>query len=405
MIHLFINAVAGNAGGGLTYLRNFIPQLARRANTRATVLLSADVAANLSPQLADTYDNIQFEKFPPAGTALRFLREQTLLPYLIRRSGADVLLSTGNFALRNSPVPQILLSRNALYTSTDFYRDLLGRREYRLWIGERLKALLAMRSLAWAGCTVAPSQAFADDLKRRTGQHVVAIHHGFDQRTFAGENAPPSSLLDKLRKSPGTIRLLCVSHYNYYRNFETLLRALPLIQRQVAPRRAKLFLTCDLHSNPTRGTYRSKSAVQLIKELGLRDDVVELGAVPYQHLHHLYKACDLYVTAAYAESFAHPLVEAMSVGLPVVASDLPVHREICERAAAYFPKFSPGGLADSVAEIANSPARHAQLSHHGIARSQNFSWSKHVDAIMAIAQQLGSVRASRPALAYASAAD
>jgi hypothetical protein len=53
------------------------------------------------------------------------------------------------------------------------------------------------------------------------------------------------------------------------------------------------------------------------------------------------------VTPAYAESFAHPLIESMSSGLPVVASDLPVHREICGDAAIYFPRFSPDALAES----------------------------------------------------------
>ena len=59
---------------------------------------------------------------------------------IIRRSHADVLLSTGNFALRQSPVPQILLSRNSVYTSPDFYRDLLARHEYRTWLARNLTA-------------------------------------------------------------------------------------------------------------------------------------------------------------------------------------------------------------------------------------------------------------------------
>ena len=57
-----------------------------------------------------------------------------MLPRLIRQSRAEVLISAGNFALRKSPVPQILLSRNALYTSADFFRDLRARRDYRLWL-------------------------------------------------------------------------------------------------------------------------------------------------------------------------------------------------------------------------------------------------------------------------------
>ena len=82
--------------------------------------------------------------------------------------------------------------------------------------------------------------------------------------------------------------------------------------------------------------------------------MVELGAVPYSLLHQVYRACNLYVTPAYAESFAHPLVEAMASGLPVVASDLGVHREICEDAAVYFPRFSPEELAAKVCQIASS---------------------------------------------------
>jgi hypothetical protein len=40
--------------------------------------------------------------------------------------------------------------------------------------------------------------------------------------------------------------------------------------------------------------------------------------------------------AAYTESFAHPLVEEMANGLPVVAAEIAIHREICQEAAVYF---------------------------------------------------------------------
>ena len=37
--------------------------------------------------------------------------------------------------------------------------------------------------------------------------------------------------------------------------------------------------------------------------------VVELKSIPDRHLHHVYAKADLYVTPAYTETFAHPLVE------------------------------------------------------------------------------------------------
>ena len=88
-----------------------------------------------------------------------------------------------------------------------------------------------------------------------------------------------------------------------------------------------------------------------------------------------YHACHIYVTPAYAESFAHPLLESMSSGLPVVASDLPVHREICGDAAIYFPRFSPEGLANQVLQIQQSPEFAEKLSQNGLRRARDFSWS------------------------------
>ena len=40
MIQLFINGLAASAGGGLTYLRNIIPELERRPTVKTTILLN-----------------------------------------------------------------------------------------------------------------------------------------------------------------------------------------------------------------------------------------------------------------------------------------------------------------------------------------------------------------------------
>jgi glycosyltransferase involved in cell wall biosynthesis len=319
----------------------------------------------------------------------RYWKEQCRLPALIRSSCADVLLSAGNFALRNSPVPQILLSRNSLYTSADFSRDLLSRRHYTLWLDTKVKSVLARRSPAWADCTVAPSQAFATELKMWTGREVIPIHHGFDREIFFSDARPlPDAVERELDSNSDALRLLFVSHYNYYRNFETLLRAIPLIRQQLAPRPLKLFLTCRLHSKDNPGSYRGKAAALLVDSLGIRDNVVELGSIPYGALHRVYRSCDLYVTPAYTETFAHPLLEAMACELAVVASDLPVHREICQEAALYFDRFSEQALAERILEIAGSQSIRKRLSAAGLKRSCEFSWERHAGSLIHLANSL-----------------
>ena len=319
----------------------------------------------------------------------RFVREQTALPKLIRRSGADVLISTGNFALWNSPVPQILLSRNSLYTSSDFLRDLRARGAYAIWTDTLIKGWFARQSVARADVTVAPSESFAQELRSWTGEHVISVHHGFDPPTFTSDATPlPVAVRAHLDQAQDDLRLLFVSHYNYYRNFETLFRALPILSKRLHGKKVKLFLTCRLNSDENPGAYRAESASSLVETLRSQNSVVELGMVPYRSLHHLYRACNIYVTPAYAESFAHPLIEAMSSGLPVVASDLPVHREICGDAGAYFPRFSPEALADQILQLHESPELAAKLSDNGLRRACQFSWSEHVERVIVLAQNL-----------------
>jgi glycosyltransferase involved in cell wall biosynthesis len=385
MISLFLNALSASAGGGLTYVRNVASQLAARHDIRASLLLSPVIQDELG-----TLPNIRIVSQPePAGTARRYLFEQRSLPGLIKSTGANVLISAGNFALRNAPVPQILLSRNALYTSGDFYADLQKRGEYRLWLDTRAKGWLARRSVKVANITVAPSQAFADDLQRWTGKRVTAVHHGFDRDSFFRNPADLTPRVwNQLSSTRGSLRLLFVSHYNYYRNFETLIRATARVAQKLGRDKIKLFLTCNLKSEDNPGPYRAESAARLVQELGIQENIVELGSVPYSHLHHVYRTCDIYVTPSYCESFAHPLVEAMSCGLPIVASDLPVHREICQQSAIYFPRFSDRDLGERIMDLASSPERCRELGNIGLKRAGDFSWSRHVDQIVLLASQL-----------------
>jgi hypothetical protein len=138
MIRLFLNGLAASAGGGLTYLRNVVPKLSAKGDVHTTIAVSPSLRFEFQ-----NLPNISFVEIRmPVGALQRFWREQSLLPGMIQESGAAVLISAGNFALRKSSVPQILLSRNSLYLSGDFFRDLRNRKDYRLWLDTRMKGIL-----------------------------------------------------------------------------------------------------------------------------------------------------------------------------------------------------------------------------------------------------------------------
>jgi glycosyltransferase involved in cell wall biosynthesis len=385
MKHIYLNALGASAGAGLTYLYNVVPGLASLPDVKTTLALQ--------PSLRSEFQDLPNVSVPdfdvPAGTARRFWFEQRELPKLIRRSGADLLISAGNFALCKSPVPQILLSGNSLYTSQDFYRDLRRRGEYGMWLDTKLRGIFARKSVQWADCTVAPSRSFADELQRWTGNKVEAVYHGFNPGVFFGENSPlPDSVRAELHTTHDCLRLLFVSHYNYYRNFETLFKAVAILKQRLSGSKVRLYLTCTLDDEQTPGAYRIRIAGQCIRDLGINNEVIQLGAIPYTQLHTLYRSCDIYVTAAYAETFAHPLVEAMACGLPIVASDIPVHKEICSGSARFFPRFSPESLAnETLATLANLPAK-ANSGKVDDPRPVRFSWDSHIKSLLDLASQL-----------------
>ena len=384
-MHLFFNCLAASSASGLTYVRNIVPHLSGQPRLRATLALSPQLRNELGNP-----SNISFVELEiPAGAAGRFCWEQSLLSRIIRKSGADVLISAGNFALLRSPVPQILLSGNSLYTSPDFYDDLRARRAYRIWLDTRARGFFARRSVRWADCTVAPSKSFAEALRVWSEGKVVSIYHGFDPDIFfRDQNRLPAEINAKIDSGKDALRLIFVSYYNYYRNFETLLRALPYIKEHLCGRKVKLFLTCKLSSEENTGAYRTASAAALIRDLRIANEIVELGAIPYGQMQHVLRACDIYITPAYAETFAHPLVEAMASGLPIVASDLQVHREVCGTAALYFPCFSPSDLAKQVLEIANNQELGREMASSGQNRAVDFSWAKHVQELLAISREM-----------------
>jgi glycosyltransferase involved in cell wall biosynthesis len=101
-------------------------------------------------------------------------------------------------------------------------------------------------------------------------------------------------------------------------------------------------------------------------------------------LHH---ACAL-LFPSFAEGYGMPLVEALSRGVPVIASDLPVFREIAGDVPDYLDPLDGKGWMARIEAFADpaSPARGAQLK-----RLADFSaptWSAHFQVVEGLLERL-----------------
>jgi len=108
--------------------------------------------------------------------------------------------------------------------------------------------------------------------------------------------------------------------------------------------------------------------------LGMDGRVVFTGPLDDSQLGALYRGASALALVSFEEGFGLPLAEAMSMRVPVVASDLPVLREVCGEAALYADPSSPSSIALALAEaLARRNGAAARLDH-GSRRAAALSW-------------------------------
>ncbi|MFC0598725.1 glycosyltransferase family 4 protein [Streptomyces palmae] len=110
----------------------------------------------------------------------------------------------------------------------------------------------------------------------------------------------------------------------------------------------------------------------------MRERVEFLGMVSDEDKARLLRSVDLYIAPnTGGESFGIILVEAMSAGAPVLASDLDAFAQVLDGGAAgeLFANENAEALADAVLRLLADPARRAELSARGRKHVRRFDWS------------------------------
>lgn len=101
-----------------------------------------------------------------------------------------------------------------------------------------------------------------------------------------------------------------------------------------------------------------------------------LGYVSDEQLKALYRKAICFVYPSRYEGFGIPPLEAMSLGCPVVASEIGAVKEVCGDAVTYFDPANADQLAARLLEVTSSPDSKEVWGKRGIARAKLFSWKK-----------------------------
>lgn len=135
------------------------------------------------------------------------------------------------------------------------------------------------------------------------------------------------------------------------------------------------------------GPYYEKIVAQL-RASGLEDDVRFLGYMTKGDLYAYYRNALACVFPSINEGFGMPIVEAMSLGIPVITSNISSMAEVAGNAALLVDPHDHGDISQAMERIFSDATLRQSLEEKGRERAKEFDWHKAAKEYIAVAERV-----------------
>src|SRR3990172_3757686 len=287
----------------------------------------------------------------------RYYFEQMSFKTILSRYKIDILHSLGYVGPLKTPCPSVV-------TIHDLNFRVNEMSVVRRVILEFFVLTTARRSNRIVAVSEFSRNEIVDQLKV-PGDKVAVVHEAPIPWEFPVLNdIQSSSILDKYNiREP---YLLAFSNQCPHKNINGLLGAYALSRRQYGLTHTLILVghhpaTIDMAS--------------VMGEWG-NNAVVFTGYLDRKELQSILHRADLLVFPSFYEGFGLPVLEAMSLGVPVVCSASASLPEVAGNAGVYFNPYSVSDMAQKISEVAMNPVLRAELRTKGFENLERFSWEK-----------------------------
>ncbi|MBI5477138.1 MAG: glycosyltransferase family 4 protein [Ignavibacteriales bacterium] len=242
----------------------------------------------------------------------------------------------------------------------------------------QLTRLKIEKSISRADVIVTVSKTIKNQLEEYypiTRGKIRVVYHGISDDIVSSysEEVRNDVLLKHGITSP---YLLFVGNLETRKNLTTLIKAFQLFIEQ-----NKSSHHLVLVGKPGWGY---EKITKVFEESRIKEKIHFIGWINNQDISDLYTNADLFVFPSLYEGFGFPLLEAMRCGVPVVASDIPTHREIAGDSALFVLPNNISGYLDAFNQILSSRSKAESLIRSGKEHSQYFTWKKAAQAMIDI---------------------
>lgn len=197
---------------------------------------------------------------------------------------------------------------------------------------------------------------------------IRVAYCGVDQNIFSNHQNPDNLNRAKSRYPLNGKFLLYVGRIDPRKNLTRLIQAYTHL-RSKSGIQHKLLIAGKVYLEPEK-------LQQTLKECEYRDDIHFCGYVPDEDLPVLYSAADVFIYTSEYEGFGLPPLEAMASGTPVVASDIPIFREILEDAAVLVNPVDVFSIAGGIEKVLTDFELRKNLTEKAKNQVQKFNWDK-----------------------------
>jgi len=294
----------------------------------------------------------------------RLLYEQVFYPARIARSEPDVYLGTCNILPLALEVPSVVVVHHTqFYLCPEWYGRLRGAyvRRFTTW------------SVRGASAVVTVSETTRNEIIRYCGvapEKIFTVHHGAhsDLKELTPDEVSGATQLLNSLLGPQQPYVVCVSSFYPFKNHKGLLAAFARLKRT-----SNLPHFLVLAGSETEAVPQA-SLSEHAANLGISRDVVFLGMQPRNAVRVLYAFAAMAVMPSFAETFGHPILEAMRMGCPVATSNTSCMPEIAGDAAELVDPCNVASICEGMRTVLTNATRRKELIERGRRRVSQFTF-------------------------------
>lgn len=331
------------------YLFALLEELAQSRRYRYVLATTWD-AESLPASLRQSPIEIRTLPYHPK-TPVNVLSQVATVPRLMRETGAALEFNCNPVGCFWGRWPRVI-------TVHDMYMETMPASyplRHRLW----WKALFPL-SLRAASAVVCVSQATRRDVQTRypfAGDKLAVVH----EAPIIDAAQPGVPQPDDRFDAPYG---LYVGNVSPNKNVSVLVEALTLLKRDGD---APIVYHIGRDSAGLLAEAEQRAGGNILRKMGTLSDAELISA---------YRGATCFINTSLNEGFCLPVVEAQSLGAPVICADIPVLREVAGKGALFFAPDDAQALAAKIKSVFGDTQVQRRMSRASLDNAARFSWRK-----------------------------